>query len=76
MNPRKKALQIELATEIMLAEISGTRASGQSGFIKYIDIFKLALSQAEHIADFIEEDVTGNMDVWETEQRGNLNEKE
>lgn len=69
MNPQKKILQIELAKEIMLAEISGRRSNGQLGGMNYYDLFNEALSQAIDIADKIEKDVTSNFALWEGSQK-------
>jgi len=71
MNPQKKVLQIELAKEIMLAEISGRRSNGQAGGMNYFDLFEEALTQATDIADKIEKDVTNNLVSWQAEQQEN-----
>lgn len=72
MNPQKKGLQIELAKEIMLAEITGRRANGQAGGMNYFDLFQEAMVQAVDIVDNVEKEVVNNQIAWEQYERYGL----
>lgn len=72
MNPQKKGLQIELAKEIMLAEITGRRSNGQAGGMNYFDLFQEAMVQAIDIVDTVEKEVVNNQIAWEQYERYGL----
>lgn len=68
MNPQKKGLQMELAKEIMIAEITGRRANGQAGGMNYVSLFEEAMVQAVDVVDIVEKEVVNNQLAWEAEQ--------
>jgi hypothetical protein len=74
MSPEKKVLQMELAQQILAAEITGRRANGQSGGMNYVSLFEEAVVQAVDIVDLIEKEVTNNARAWQShiEERGIL----
>lgn len=74
MNPQKKMLQLELAKDIMIAEISGIRASGISGSLNYAELYARALQQATGISDIIEEEAQEVQLIFEELERAKAEE--
>jgi len=70
MNPQKKLIQLELAKELLMAEVTGRRAQGITQNLDYLRLFKMLVSKSEGIVDFMEEEATKNMQDWQAEQSG------
>jgi hypothetical protein len=69
MSPEKKVLQMELAQQILTAEITGRRANGQAGGMNYFSLFEDAVTQAVDIVDLIEKEVTNNAILWQSQNQ-------
>lgn len=68
MNPQKKLIQIELATQLMMAEITGFRASGNQGFLDYIALYETCLGTSRSLVDIMEQEVLDNQEVSNEEK--------
>jgi hypothetical protein len=76
MNPQKKLLQLDLAKDILLAEITGIRASGQvagTEILDYATMYENIYREVEAVTDFMEEEATKNMADWQVQQSGLAN---
>lgn len=70
MNPQKKLLQLELAKELLMAEVTGRRAQGIVEPLDYLKMFKMLVSKTEGIVNFMEEEATKNIQEFQAQQSG------
>jgi hypothetical protein len=68
MNPQKKLLQLDLAKELMMAEVTGRRAHGVTDPLDYVKLYRMLVTKAEGIVNFMEEEATKNIQEFQAQQ--------